>query len=76
VLRGGDQADYVLVSGAGAQSRVACAVRMRETHFVSQHRVGFMRLDIMRRGGVLLTVYDFDRSGRGGAAYARWLENR
>jgi hypothetical protein len=76
VLRGGSDAGYVLISGAGAQSRVACAVRMRESHFVSQHRVGFMRLDIMRGGGVLLSVYDFDREGRGGMAYARWLETR
>ena len=76
VLRGGRSARYLLVSGAGARSKVACAVRMRESYFVSQHRVGFMRLDIMRDRGVLLRVYDYTSRGVGGLAFSRWLEPR
>jgi hypothetical protein len=76
VLRGGRGADYILVSGAGAATRVACAVRMRESEHVVQHRVGFMRLDIMRGGGVLLNVFDYKRDGSGGLSYSRWIEAR
>ncbi|CAN5858837.1 hypothetical protein BH23GEM9_BH23GEM9_09260 [soil metagenome] len=76
VLRGAPYADYLLVSGAGSASRVACVVRMRESEFVSQSRVGFMRLDILRGRGVLLRVYHFDRHGSGGEVYFRWLESR
>lgn len=76
VLGGGRDAKYLLVSGAGAYSKVACAVRMRESYHVSQHRTGFMRLDVMRGGGVLLSVHDFDGKGKGGRSYARWLETR
>jgi hypothetical protein len=76
VLRGGRGADYILVSGAGAQTRVACSVRMRESEHVVQHRVGFMRLDIMRGGGVLLSVFDYGRDGSGGMSYSRWIEAR
>jgi hypothetical protein len=76
VLRGGRNVDYVLVSGAGSQSKAACAVRLRESYFVSQHRGGFMRLDILRGGGVLLRVYDYSSRGAGGLAFSRWLEPR
>jgi hypothetical protein len=76
VLRGGRGADYILVSGAGSQSKAACAVRLRESYFVSQHRGGFMRLDIMRGGGVLLRVFDYTSRGDGGLVYSRWLEPR
>ena len=72
VLRGGDRVKYLLVSGAG--SKVACAVRLRESYFTSQHRTGFMRLDIMRGTGVLLRVYHYDSRGAGGLAYSQWLE--
>jgi hypothetical protein len=74
VLRAAPAATYQLVSGAGSQSKVACAVRMRESYWVSQYRTGFMRIDVMRRSGVLLRVWDFDGSGRGGVAYTKWLE--
>ncbi|HUG39027.1 MAG TPA: hypothetical protein VMM12_01000 [Longimicrobiales bacterium] len=76
VLRGGPSVEYVLVSGAGAYSKADCVVHMRETHFASQNRSGFMRLDLLRGGGVLLRVYDYDGGGRGGLAYTRWLEPR
>ena len=53
---------------------MTCAVRLRESHYTSQHRAGFMRLDVMRDKGVLLRVYRYSGSGKGGVAYTRWLE--
>jgi hypothetical protein len=74
VLRGGRSVEYLLVSGAGSPSKVSCAVRLRESHYTSPHRSGFMRLDIMRGRGVLLRVFRYTSSGTGGIAYSRWLE--
>lgn len=74
VLRGRPSAEYLLVSGAGSYAKAACAVRMRESYWVSQNHSGFMRVDIMRRQGVLLRAYHFDGGGRGGLVYSRWLE--
>lgn len=75
VLDGGPTAPFVLVSGAGSQSKVECAVWLRETYFASQYRTGFMRLDILRDGGVLLRVYHFTGlDDEGELAYSRWLE--
>jgi hypothetical protein len=76
VLRSGRDAPYVLVSGAGSPSKGSCAVRLRESLYTSPHRSGFMRLDIMRGGGVLLSVFRFTSSGSGGVAYSNWLEPR
>jgi hypothetical protein len=76
VLRGGPNVEYLLVSGAGSDSKVSCAVRLRESYFTSQHRNGFMRVDIMRGSGVLLRVFHYTGSGAGGLAYSRWLEPR
>jgi hypothetical protein len=76
VLRGGRSVRYMLVSGAGSLSRLACAVRLRESYFVMQRRVGFMRLDILRQKGVLLRVYAYGRGDTGGLRYAKWLEVR
>jgi hypothetical protein len=76
VLRGGRSVDYLLVSGAGSASKVSCAVSMRESYYTSPHRSGFMRLDIMRGGGVLLRVFRYTSSGTGGVAYSHWLETR
>ena len=76
VLRGGPTVQNLLVSGAGSQSKVACAVWLRESYYVAQHRVGFMRLDVMRGKGVFLRVYTFMDDGTGGVTYARWLEPR
>jgi hypothetical protein len=74
VLRSGSNAPYVLVSGAGSAGKASCAVRLRESLYTSPHRNGFMRLDIMRRGGVLLRVFRYTSSGSGGVAFSRWLE--
>jgi hypothetical protein len=76
VLRGTKSARYLLVSGAGSPAKAACAVRLRESHYTSQHRSGFMRLDILKNRGVLLRVYRYAGSGSGGLAYSRWLETR
>lgn len=76
VLHGGESTQYVLVSGAGSYSKAECAVRMRESYYVSQNRSGFMRIDILRGQGVHLQVYRFSRDGSGGLAYSRWLEPR
>ena len=76
VLRGGRNVDYLLVSGAGAAAKTECAVRMRESYYVSQHRAGFMRIDIMRGKGVLLRVFRYPPVGRSALAYSRWLEPR
>jgi hypothetical protein len=76
VLRGGRNVDYLLVSGAGAASKTECAVRMRESYYVSQHRAGFMRVDIMKGKGVLLRVFSYPAIGPSALAYSRWLEVR
>jgi hypothetical protein len=76
VLRGLPDARYLLVSGAGSDPKATCAVHMRETYYSAHNRTGFMRLDIMRGSGVLLSVYHFDSGGNGGLQYTRWLEPR
>jgi hypothetical protein len=76
VLRGLPDARYLLVSGAGSDPKATCAVHMRETYYSAHNRTGFMRLDIMRGSGVLLSVYHFDSEGNGGLYYTRWLEPR
>ncbi|HVF40355.1 MAG TPA: hypothetical protein VM939_10675 [Gemmatimonadaceae bacterium] len=74
-LKGTPFTQYLLVSGAGSQSKAGCVVRLRESYYVSQYRSGFMRLDIMKNKGVLLSVYQFGGTGRS-PAYQRWLELR
>lgn len=76
VLRGDEYVDYILVSGAGSYAKTSCAVRLRESHFTSQNRSGFMRVDVLRERGVLLRVYEYDSRGEGGLAYSQWLEPR
>jgi len=76
VLHGGHSVEYLLVSGAGSMSKGSCAVTLRESKYTSPRRSGFMRLDIMRGGGVLLRVYRYSGIGSGGLAYETWLEER
>jgi hypothetical protein len=76
VMKGAPNAQYFVVSGAGSQDKAACAVYMRESYYVSQHRAGFMRVDILRNKGVLLSVFDYRNSGLPGAPFSRWLEIR
>jgi len=76
VLRGGLNLDYILVSGAGSASKTECAVRLRESYYVSQHRAGFMRVDIMKGKGVLLRVFHYPAGPTGSLTFSRWLEVR
>jgi Calcineurin-like phosphoesterase len=76
VLRGGQSANFLLVSGAGSAGKTECAVRMRESFYVTQHRAGFMRIDILRGKGVLLRVFRYPGTKHGALAYTRWLEPR
>jgi len=76
VLRGGQNVKFLLVSGAGSASKTECAVRMRESFYVTQHRAGFMRVDILRGKGVLLRVFRYPGTKHGALAYTRWLELR
>jgi hypothetical protein len=74
VLRGTREVQYLLISGAGSDSKVGCGVWLRESYYVAQHRTGFMRVDILRNKGVHLSVYTFMSDGSGGVTYSRWLE--
>jgi hypothetical protein len=76
VLQGGRNVNYMLVSGAGSPGKTECAVRMRESYYVTQHRSGFMRVDILKGKGVLLRVFRFPATKHGALAYTRWLELR
>jgi hypothetical protein len=76
VLKGGPSVKFLVVSGAGSQSKVACAVRLRESYYVSHHRAGFMRVDIMRGKGVLLSVFQMSTNGQAMLTYSKWLELR
>ena len=75
VLYGGDNVQYLLVSGAGSQAKGSCAVTLRESIYTSPKRSGFMRVDILRGGGVLLRVYRYSDIA-GGLAFETWLEER
>jgi hypothetical protein len=76
VMKGAPSAQYFVVSGAGSQGKTECAVYLRESYYVSQHRVGFMRVDILRDKGVLLSVFDYSGAGVPGRSFSRWLEVR
>lgn len=76
VLRGGLNVGYLLVSGAGAPSKLTCAVRLRESYYVSKYHAGFMRVDIMKGKGVLLRVFRYPAPSTGALAYSQWLELR
>lgn len=75
-LMRGPEAQYLLVSGAGSPDKTECAVYLRESYYTSQHRPGFMRLDIMKGKGALLTSYEFVGSGARAYPYSKWLELR
>ena len=74
VMKGSLSVEYLLVSGAGSESKAACAVYLRESYYVSQHRTGFMRIDVLKNKGVLLSVFDYSGAGTRGAPFSRWLE--
>jgi len=74
VMKGTPSVQYLLVSGAGSAAKASCAVYLRESYYVSQHRVGFMRVDILKGKGVVLSVFDYTGGGTRGDPFARWLE--
>lgn len=76
VLRGGLNVGYLLVSGAGAFDKLTCAVRLRESYYVTKYHAGFMRVDIMKGKGVLLRVFRYPTPSTGALSYSRWLEPR
>ena len=76
VMKGSRSVQYLVVSGAGSDAKAACAVYMRESYYVSQHRTGFMRVDILKDKGVLLSVFDYTGDGHPGKPFSRWLEVR
>jgi hypothetical protein len=76
VMKGLPNVQYLLVSGAGSEDKASCAVYLRESYYVSQHRTGFMRIDILKDKGVMLSVFDYSSSGVMGAPFSRWLEVR
>jgi hypothetical protein len=77
VMKGGPSAQYLIVSGAGSPDKAECAVYLRESYYVSQHRAGFMRIDILKGKGVLLSVFDYTSAGVPGRPFfTRWLEPR
>lgn len=76
VMKGTPSVQYLLVSGAGSRAKAACAVYLRESYYVSQHRSGFMRIDVLKGKGVLLSVFDYTGRGDRGAPFSRWLEPR
>lgn len=76
VMKGAPAVQYLLVSGAGSPSKASCAVYLRESYYVSQHRSGFMRVDVLKNKGVVLNVYDYTGGGGRGAPFARWLETK
>jgi hypothetical protein len=73
-MKGAPNVQYLLVSGAGSPSKASCAVYLRESYYVSQHRTGFMRVDVLKNKGVVLSVYDYTGGGGRGAPFSRWLE--
>ncbi|MEO8576955.1 MAG: metallophosphoesterase [Gemmatimonadales bacterium] len=74
VMKGTPSVQYLMVSGAGSASKAECAVYLRESYYVSQHRTGFMRIDVLKGKGVVLSVFDFTGGGGRGDAFSRWLE--
>lgn len=76
VMKGAPNVQYLAVTGAGSEDKAACAVYLRESYYVSQHRSGFMRVDILKDKGVMLSVFDFSSRGVPGAPFSRWLEVR
>ena len=76
VMKGAPNVQYLVVSGAGSEDKASCAVYMRESYYVSQHRTGFMRVDILKGKGVMLSVFDYTGNGVRGMPFSRWLEPR
>ncbi|MEY2497017.1 MAG: hypothetical protein QOD12_573 [Verrucomicrobiota bacterium] len=74
ILRAGETTPYVLVSGAGSKTMLTTATHGTDTIFSHLHP-GFMALDFMRNGSVLLRVIEpADNDGSGTVTFSRWLK--
>ena len=74
VLHGGAWAEYALVSGSG--SKISKVGRGEGTLFAHEH-LGFMAVDFMEDGTVLLHVVEPTSQGPAGrAVFSRWLRAR
>jgi hypothetical protein len=69
----GSTVRHLLVSGAGYFGHVSPASWRTNTRF-ARAASGFMRLDVLRDGGVRLGVVVVEADGRGSEAYSQWLE--
>lgn len=76
MIKGAPSTQYLVVSGAGSADKASCAVYLRESYYVSQHRTGFMRIDVLRDKGVLFSAFDYTSDGQPGRPFSRWLEAR
>lgn len=70
VLEGEKAASYVLVSGAGTQTKITGVSDGENTLFAHSH-TGFMALDFLTEGRVLLRVVE---PGRNGVVFRKWLK--
>jgi len=73
VLRGGETAQYALVSGAGTLDRPSPVTTGDDTLFASPH-AGFMRLDILKTGAVRLTVFQLNDDATPREPVSIWLD--
>ncbi len=70
VLDGEKAASYVLVSGAGSQTKITGVSDGENTLFAHSH-TGFMSLDFLAEGRVLLQVVE---PGPNGVVFRKWLK--
>lgn len=74
VLEGGKAAKYILVSGAGSKTMLTTATHHSDTLFSHLHP-GFMALDFMKNGTVLLRIVEpGDKPGASTVTYSKWLK--
>ena len=66
-------ADYVLVSGAGMYDHNAPTSYRHDARYAVA-KAGFMRLDLLRNGGVRLGVHLVDEQGNATESFSLYLE--
>ncbi|HEX9726926.1 MAG TPA: hypothetical protein VGA37_00305 [Gemmatimonadales bacterium] len=71
----GDQAQFLLVSGAGYYGHTSKAFRTPETYF-ARATSGFMQIDILTDGRVRLGVLEVDQHGTAAELFSMWLTAR
>jgi len=74
ILTGSKAGSYILVSGAGSKTMLTTATHGTDTIFSHLH-TGFMALDFMRNGDVLLRVIEpADKEGHSIVAFSKWFK--